>query len=128
MHPRPASDRLKTALVYDFDGTLARGNIQEGSFIPSVGLSHKEFWDESKRIAKQGDADEILCYMQLILKKAMERGIPVTAEQFRQHGRCAALFPGLEDGSWFDRIDCFASQIELALEHYIVSSGTYEMI
>jgi len=25
---------LKTALIYDFDGTLARGNMQEVRFIP----------------------------------------------------------------------------------------------
>ena len=29
---------LKTALIYDFDGTLARGNMQEVTFIPSVGM------------------------------------------------------------------------------------------
>ena len=28
---------LQTAVIYDFDGTLARGNMQEVSFIPSIG-------------------------------------------------------------------------------------------
>ena len=37
--------RLKTALIYDFDGTLARGNMQEVSFIPSIGMTPKQFWD-----------------------------------------------------------------------------------
>ena len=35
---------LKTALIYDFDGTLARGNMQEVSFIPSVGMGIGDFW------------------------------------------------------------------------------------
>jgi hypothetical protein len=66
--------------------------------------------------------------MHLIIKKAKEREIQVTAEQLRQHGRCAALFPGLADGSWFKRIDSFADKHGLMLGHYIVSYGTFEMI
>ena len=38
---------LKTALIYDFDGTLARGNMQEVSFIPSVGMEKSDFWAEA---------------------------------------------------------------------------------
>jgi hypothetical protein len=58
--------------VYDFDGTLARGNLQERSFIPSVGMRKEEFWRRAKNMAKEGDADEILCYMQLVLNSAGE--------------------------------------------------------
>jgi hypothetical protein len=36
----------KTAIIYDFDGTLARGNLQECSFIPTLGMNEKEFWAE----------------------------------------------------------------------------------
>ena len=35
---------LTIALIYDFDGTLAPGNMQEYDFIPAVGKSNKEFW------------------------------------------------------------------------------------
>jgi hypothetical protein len=118
----------KTAIVYDFDGTLARGNIQERSFIPSVGLTHEEFWTRVKAMARTDDADEILCYMRLLIELANEKDLPVTEEQFRQHGRDADLFPGLADGSWFARMNCFAAEKGLRLEHYIVSSGTDEMI
>ena len=38
---------LKTALIYDFDGTLARGNMQEVSFIPSLGMDKAAFWKEA---------------------------------------------------------------------------------
>ena len=38
----------RTAIVYDFDGTLARGNIQENSFIPAIGMTREDFWDEVK--------------------------------------------------------------------------------
>src|ERR1700733_4223627 len=113
-----ASSSRKAAIVYDFDGTLARGNIQERSFIPSVGLTQEEFWARAKDMAKSEDADEILCYMRLLIELANERNIPVTEEQLRHHGRDAALFPGLADGSWFARMNCFAADKGLHLEHY----------
>ncbi|MEJ0020614.1 MAG: HAD family hydrolase [Acetobacteraceae bacterium] len=121
-------DLLKAAIVYDFDGTLARGNIQERSFIPSVGLTHEEFWSRVKQTAREQDADEILCYMQLLIELANKAGIPVTEEQFRRHGECVDLFPGLADGSWFGRMNDFAAENGLLLRHYVISSGTYEMI
>ena len=38
---------LTIALIYDFDGTLAPGNMQEYDFIPAVGKSNKEFWHDA---------------------------------------------------------------------------------
>ena len=125
---RDALAQPAAAIVYDFDGTLARGNIQESSFIPSVGLQHEEFWARTKKMARDNDADEILCYMRLLVELAAEKKVPVTREELRQHGRNAPLFPGLADGSWFSRMNCFAAEKGLRLEHYIVSSGTDEMI
>jgi hypothetical protein len=127
--PRGCSTvRLKAAIVYDFDGTLARGNLQERSFIPSVRMTKDEFWARAKELAKSADADEILCYMQLVLNCARESRISVTEDLLREHGRDADLFPGLRDGSWFERMNSFASDNGLALEHYVVSSGLLEMI
>jgi hypothetical protein len=123
-----SSDCPRTAIVYDFDGTLARGNLQERSFIPSVGMTKEEFWGQAKEMAKAADADEILCYMRLVLSRASESGVPVTVDQLREHGRDADLFPGLGDGSWFERTNSFATDNGLALEHYVVSSGLLEMI
>lgn len=118
----------RTALIYDFDGTLARGNLQETSFIPNIGMTKEEFWGEVKKRTQDHDADEILVYMHLMLDKAREQGVTVTAEDLRRHGKAAPLFPGLEDKSWFDRINKHAVERGLLLEHYIVSSGIHEMI
>ena len=95
--PAPALDTppLKTALIYDFDGTLARGNMQEVSFIPSVGMSIGDFWEEAERLTKDADGDGILMYMQLMLHHAGQNGRPVTRETLRDHGRDVALFEGL---------------------------------
>ena len=44
--------RFTIALIYDFDGTLAPGNMQEYDFIPAVGKSNKEFWTEANTLAE----------------------------------------------------------------------------
>jgi hypothetical protein len=119
---------LVAAIVYDFDGTLARGNLQETSFIPDVGLTSSEFWTEVKRRTRESDADEILVYMHLMLEKAREKGRSITIEDLRRHGERAPLFPGLEGGEWFRRINGFAAQQGFELRHYVVSSGMAEMI
>ncbi len=121
--PKP----LRAAIVYDFDGTLARGNLQERSFIPEIaGMSHADFWHEVKRLARAEDADEILVYMHLMLDRARAAGRPVTRVQLRAHGRQPDFFDGLDH--WFDRMDAFADDLGLALDHYVISSGIYEMI
>lgn len=123
-----ANDLKRTALIYDFDGTLARGNLQERSFIPNIGMSREEFWAEVKRRTKENDADEILIYMQLMLERAKEKGVPVSADELRRHGQGAELFPGLSEKAWFNRINHFGSEKGLGIEHYIISSGIEEMI
>jgi phosphoserine phosphatase len=118
--------RLKVALVYDFDGTLARGNIQEHSFIPALGIDAAAFWREVKDAARQHDADEILIYMQQMLAHARAQGIRITAADLQGHGRPTPLFDGVI--TWFDRVNTYAAELGLDLEHYIISSGILEMI
>lgn len=122
------SESKRTALIYDFDGTLARGNLQETSFIPNIGMTKEAFWGEVKTRTKGHDADEILVYMHLMLAKAREKGVQVTAADLQQHGKEAPLFPGLANRSWFDRINKHGADRGLSIEHYIISSGIHEMI
>lgn len=118
---------LRTALVYDFDGTLAEGNIQEHSLIPEhLGRTKQDFWDSVKTEARSHDADEILVYMRLLLEFARTRERPLTRDVLRAHGGRTPLFLGVTE--WFDRIDTHARERGLALEHYVISSGNEEMI
>lgn len=118
----------KAAMVYDFDGTLAQGNLQECSFIPKMNISREDFWGEVKRRTREEDGDEILVYMHLMLEKAREARETVSKSMLQEHGRSAKLFPGLEGGAWFTRINSFANSLGLDLLHYVVSSGIEEMI
>ncbi len=114
------------AICYDFDGTLAPGNMQEYDFIPAIGISPEEFWAEASALAKASDADTILAYMRLMLKRAAASDVRVTREAFRAFGSTVALFPGAE--SWFGRIDAYAEARGARIDHYIISSGLREMI
>src|SRR6266853_4915063 len=43
---------IPMAIAYDFDGTLAPGNIQENSFIPEIGMKKATFWQQTKHELK----------------------------------------------------------------------------
>jgi hypothetical protein len=114
------------AIAYDFDGTLAPGNIQEHSFIPKLGIDKNAFWKEVNKLAKDNDADAILTYMQLMLKKAGEKDIPVTRKAFMDHGKDIAYYKGVD--TFFDRINEYAKSTNAVIDHYIISSGVRDII
>jgi len=119
---------LNAAIAYDFDGTLIPGNMQDYAFFPSLDLEtpQKDFWPRVKAIAKKYDMDEILAYMHLMLKEAAYRDISLRRQQFAECGRAISFFPGVE--KWFGRINAYALSRNIALKHYIISSGLREMI
>jgi len=123
---------LKTALIYDFDGTLARGNMQEVTFIPSIGMGIGDFWAEAEALTKAADGDGILMYMQLMLAHARQNDAPITRDTLREHGQDVKLFDGLKNDltgkGWFDRINAKGAEYGLEIEHYIISAGLEEMI
>lgn len=122
----PGPPLIRAALVYDFDGTLARGNIQEHTFLPDLGIDKQTFWDEVGQLKQQHDADQILIYMWRMLEAARARGVPVTQNLLRDHGRNTLFYDGVS--TWFDRINGYGAKLNLVIDHYIVSSGNYEMI
>lgn len=119
-------DLITVAIVYDFDGTLSAGNMQEYDFIPSVGMTIGEFWNESDSLAVEQDCDSVLCYMERMLTSARKAGMPITANRLREMGRNVKLFKGVEE--WFDRITEYALTRGIKLQHYVNSSGISEMI
>ena len=114
------------AIVYDFDGTLAPGNVQEPQFIPDVGMTPDDFWEGVNRLAKTNQADRTLMYMYDMLKKAGEAGVPVRREDFKAGSQDIELFEGVRD--WFDRVNGYGRAEGVRVEHYIVSAGNAEMI
>ena len=118
--------KLIVALVYDFDGTLSPGNMQEFGFIQAIGKTPEEFWRMSDEIAKGQDASNILAYMKLMFDEARKAGIPLRKEDFKKFGEEIELFPGVME--WFKLINDYGKAHGVKIEHYINSSGLAEMI
>jgi len=116
----------KIAIAYDFDGTLAPGNMQEHDFIPNLEMDIHEFWKEANEIAKQNDMDEVLAYMFLMLEKAKQKNISIKKEDFYHYGAQISFYQGVED--YFERINKYAAIKGFEIEHYIISSGLREFI
>lgn len=114
------------ALIYDFDGTLAQGNMQEFGFIQAVQKNKDEFWEKSNQMAKDNDANSILCYMRLMIKDAEYYGVATTKQSFKQFGKDVKLFKGVKE--WFELINKYGKDKRLDIKHYIISSGLKEMI
>jgi hypothetical protein len=103
----------------------ARGNIQENSFIPAVGMTKAKFWQLNRKRAEENEADETLSYMTLMLERARGRS-SVRRKDFAAHGKNVDLFPGVLN--WFERIEAYAKKRRARLDHFIISSGIKEMI
>lgn len=120
-----AKKHIEMAIAYDFDGTLADGNMQEHQFLPDIGMKPAAFWAEVKRLTKEHQADEVLVYMNLMLRKAAAANVPVRLVDFEARGKAIHLFEGVED--WFDRITGYGKALGVRVEHYLVSSGNAEI-
>ena len=114
------------ALIYDFDGTLAPGNMQEYDFIPAVGKSNKEFWSEANVLAETQDADPVLAYMARMIQEAQSKGLSLRREAFQVSGRNIRYYNGVEE--WFPRMNAYAKERGIRLLHYVNSSGMKEII
>lgn len=121
-----ASKNIDVALVYDFDGTLSPGNMQEFGFVQAIGKDPEAFWAKTNELARKNDADEILCYMFLMLEEARANNISLRRESFGKFGSKIKLFKGVE--AWFEMINEYGKTLGLNIKHYINSSGLREMI
>lgn len=121
-----AKKMIPMAISYDFDGTLAPGNMQEYDFIPALNMRSKHFWTSVNALAFQHEMDSILAYMHMMLEEARKAKVAVRKSDFKNYGANIALFPGVQD--WFKRINAYAKSKGVRLEHFIISSGIREMV
>ena len=120
------TQRPIVAFLYDFDKTLCTTDMQDYAFIPSLGMTPREFWSKANGFGHANRMDGILAYMYTMIREAEKRNRPFTREDLVEKGRSIVLFPGVED--WFRRINAFGEAQGVQVEHYIISSGLREII
>ena len=116
----------KVALIYDFDGTLSTTDMQDYGLIPEFGMKPKDFWPIANQWSVDNGADQVTGSMYFFVKTAREMGIKLTRENFRKAGQNIIYFKGVEE--WFDRMTAYGKELNLQVEHYIISAGYEEII
>lgn len=114
------------AIMYDFDKTLSTTDMQNYDFIPALGLSPEEFWGQTGEFSKRTGCERILSYMYMMIAKSKERNINLTRDFLRDCGKNIKYHPGVT--TWFQRINDIAASRGVKVEHYLVSSGTKEIL
>ena len=114
------------AIMYDFDKTLCRKNMQEYSFIPNIGLSEAEFWASTNRLSKAQQMDGILAYMWQMIIESKKNSRSIHRKDFVELGKKLKFYDGVTE--WFGRINEYGRQEGVTIEHYIISSGLKEII
>lgn len=120
------NNRTIAAIMYDFDRTLCTRDMQEYSFIPSMGMTGREFWSYANELGSAQHMDSVLAYMYAMVKLSGDKNMPIRRDALVKMGKTVEFFKGVED--WFDRISAYGSQLGIQVEHYVISSGLREII
>ena len=113
-------------IMYDFDKTLSTTDMQNYDFIPAIGMTPAEFWGATTEFTEKTGVERILSYMYMMIAKAKEAGIELTRDFLRECGKNIKFYPGVS--TWFKRINDYGESKGVKVEHYLVSSGTMEIV
>ena len=114
------------AIMYDFDKTLSTTDMQNYMFIPALGMKPDEFWGATGEFSKKTEVERILSYMYMMVKLCQEKGIKLTKKFLSECGKKIDYYPGVEN--WFKRINKYGQALDVKVEHYLLSSGTKEIV
>ncbi len=114
------------AIMYDFDKTLITRDMQEYTFIPSLGMQPDDFWDGTQTLASEQQMDSVLAYMYAMMTRAEANGKPLRRDDLVEGGQHVVYLPGVE--GWFERINEYGKEAGVEVEHYVLSSGLKEII
>lgn len=121
------------AIVYDFDGTLSPGNMQEETIFKAYGIDKKKFWAKSRTLVIRRGYEQTLAYLKLLVDDPVFKRRPLTRLKLREMAKRVPYYPGVNEG-YFDQLNAFLRSLPevheagITLEHYIISSGLQEIL
>ena len=110
------------AICYDFDSTLSTHEMQYW-LTPKLNMSIKDFWANQDKMT---GVDFVLSYMWITLNECKKKGVKVTRDFLQSCGKDVQFYNGVK--SWFKRLNEYALSKNIILEHYIISTGSKEII
>ena len=114
------------AIMYDFDKTLSTTDMQNYAFIPNLDMTPDQFWGSTTEFTQKEGVERILSYMYMMIYQCKKKGIKLTREYLNQCGKGIEFYPGVL--TWFKRINDYGAAHGVKVEHYLVSSGTKEIV
>ena len=114
------------AIMYDFDKTLSTTDMQNYGFIPALGMTPNEFWGKTGEFSEKTGTERILSYMWMMIAISKEKGIQCTEKWLNSLGKDVVFYQGVSD--WFSRINKYGKERGIVVEHYLISSGTKEIV
>ena len=117
------------AIVYDFDGTLSPNTMYDYSVLPKLKIKPKDFWNEVSKEAKKSNADQMLCYMRLLVDKAQQKKVALRREDLKQLSKGIRYFKGVK--KHFGRLHQYVrnkSKKQVQLRFYLISAGLKEIL
>jgi 2-hydroxy-3-keto-5-methylthiopentenyl-1-phosphate phosphatase len=89
-------------------------------------MTPDQFWGATNAFAQKEGVEKILSYMYMMIAQAKLKNIKLTKNFLFGLGKDIQYFEGVQ--TWFNRINEYGEKNGVLIEHYIVSSGTKEII
>ena len=122
---RTKMNKPKIAIIYDFDNTLSKTNMQ-APLIEMLGLKEDDFWNITKNYAKIHVMDNILSYLYCLIEECKRKNVPLNRDTLNEIGSKVEFYNGLDE--WFDALAKLAEKLGVEIHHFIISSGLVEII
>lgn len=118
----------RLAIMYDWDQTLSPKYMSEFGLIKPLGFScNEEYWNYCNNvITKKYNMENELSFLYSIIEGAKKQNFNLNRDYMHEVGSRIEYYNGVE--GWFDRINEFGKKHDVIVEHYIISSGIYEII
>lgn len=116
----------KVIFMYDFDGTLCPGYMQDYGLAQDLGFDSARDLFKACDSMVSADTDSWHSFLHGVICIGRERGKNITREYLNSFGKNIKYFDGVEE--WFTKTINLGKKYGLKVEHYLISSGSKEIL